>query len=83
MILQYVRPRWYRKTRRWRIQPVLTPFPPQPIRKIHVSMGTIASRHAYQIIQNVRQVLAIELICGCRRWTFAESKKCAYHQSHL
>lgn len=30
----------------------------------HVSMGTIASRHAYQIIQNVRNVLAIELICA-------------------
>ncbi|WP_243387982.1 histidine ammonia-lyase [Bacillus kexueae] len=30
----------------------------------HVSMGTIGSRHAYQIIQNVRRVLAIELICA-------------------
>jgi histidine ammonia-lyase len=30
----------------------------------HVSMGTIASRHAYQIIGNVRNVLAIELICA-------------------
>jgi histidine ammonia-lyase len=30
----------------------------------HVSMGTIASRHAYQIIQNARRVLAIELFCG-------------------
>ncbi|GHI00270.1 histidine ammonia-lyase [Neobacillus kokaensis] len=30
----------------------------------HVSMGTIASRHAYQIIQNARRVLAIEMICA-------------------
>ncbi|MEH7252823.1 histidine ammonia-lyase [Neobacillus niacini] len=30
----------------------------------HVSMGTIAARHAYQIIQNARRVLAIELICA-------------------
>ncbi|MBS2772089.1 histidine ammonia-lyase [Anoxybacillus rupiensis] len=30
----------------------------------HVSMGTIASRHAYAILQNVRRVLAIELICA-------------------
>ncbi|MEW9500995.1 histidine ammonia-lyase [Jeotgalibacillus marinus] len=30
----------------------------------HVSMGTIGSRHAYQIIQNARRVLAIEAICG-------------------
>jgi histidine ammonia-lyase len=30
----------------------------------HVSMGTIGSRHAYQIIQNARRVLAIELLCA-------------------
>jgi histidine ammonia-lyase len=30
----------------------------------HVSMGTIASRHASQIISNVRRVLAIEFICA-------------------
>ncbi|KYD11249.1 Histidine ammonia-lyase [Heyndrickxia sporothermodurans] len=30
----------------------------------HVSMGTIAARHAYQIIQNSRRVLAIEMICA-------------------
>jgi histidine ammonia-lyase len=30
----------------------------------HVSMGTIGARHAYQIIQNVRRVLSIEMICA-------------------
>ena len=30
----------------------------------HVSMGTIAARHAYDIIQNVRRVISIELICA-------------------
>lgn len=30
----------------------------------HVSMGTIAARHAYSIIQNVRRVLVIECICA-------------------
>jgi histidine ammonia-lyase len=30
----------------------------------HVSMGTIGSRHAYQIIQNARRVMAIELLCS-------------------
>lgn len=30
----------------------------------HVSMGTIAARHAYEIIQNAYKVLAIELICA-------------------
>lgn len=34
----------------------------------HVSMGTIGARHAYQIIKNARNVLAIEALCamtGC------------------
>jgi histidine ammonia-lyase len=30
----------------------------------HVSMGTIGSRHAYQVVTNVRNVLAIEAICA-------------------
>ncbi|MFJ8065765.1 histidine ammonia-lyase [Psychrobacillus sp. NPDC096426] len=30
----------------------------------HVSMGTIGARHAAQIIQNVRSVLAIEALCA-------------------
>ncbi|WP_102346309.1 histidine ammonia-lyase [Bacillus sp. Marseille-P3661] len=30
----------------------------------HVSMGTIGARHAYTIIENVRKVLAIEMICA-------------------
>ncbi|MBK3496131.1 histidine ammonia-lyase [Viridibacillus sp. YIM B01967] len=32
----------------------------------HVSMGTIGSRHAYQIIENARRVLAIEAICAAQ-----------------
>lgn len=30
----------------------------------HVSMGTIAARHAFQIVENARKVLAIECICA-------------------
>lgn len=30
----------------------------------HVSMGTIAARHALQMLQNARHVVAIELICA-------------------
>lgn len=30
----------------------------------HVSMGTIAARHAYTMLQNSRRVIAIELICA-------------------
>lgn len=36
----------------------------------HVSMGTIAARHAYQIIGNTRGVLAIELICALQAVEF-------------
>lgn len=45
----------------------------------HVSMGTIAARHAYQIIQNARRVLAIEAICAMQavdcRGAFGMSSK--------
>jgi histidine ammonia-lyase len=30
----------------------------------HVSMGTIAARHAAQIVENVRTILAVELLCA-------------------
>jgi histidine ammonia-lyase len=43
----------------------------------HVSMGTIGSRHAYQIIQNVRRVLAIELICAMQALEFRDIEKMA------
>lgn len=32
----------------------------------HVSMGSIAARKAYEILLNLRRVLAIELMCGCQ-----------------
>lgn len=32
----------------------------------HVSMGTIGSRHAYNIIQNTRRVLSIEAFCAAQ-----------------
>lgn len=32
----------------------------------HVSMGTIAARKAKSILENVRRVLAIELMCACQ-----------------
>lgn len=39
----------------------------------HVSMGTIAARQAVQVIQNVRRVLAIELICAAQALDFRSS----------
>ncbi len=41
----------------------------------HVSMGTIAARHAYQIINNARQVVAIELICALQAVEFRGTDK--------
>ncbi|GAK13630.1 histidine ammonia-lyase [Geomicrobium sp. JCM 19039] len=43
----------------------------------HVSMGTIGSRHAYQIIQNARKVLAIEAICGMQAAEYRGSENLA------
>jgi histidine ammonia-lyase len=45
----------------------------------HVSMGTIAARHAYQIIQNARRVLAIELICAMQAVEIRGVEKMATH----
>ncbi|MBI6546325.1 MAG: histidine ammonia-lyase [Cyanobacteria bacterium NC_groundwater_1444_Ag_S-0.65um_54_12] len=36
----------------------------------HVSMGTIAARQAQEILSNVQQVLAIELVCGAQGLDF-------------
>ncbi|HET7657357.1 MAG TPA: histidine ammonia-lyase [Bacillales bacterium] len=43
----------------------------------HVSMGTIGSRHAYQVIANTRRVLAIELICSLEAIDFRGSDRTA------
>jgi histidine ammonia-lyase len=43
----------------------------------HVSMGTIASRHAYQIIANTRRVLAIEFICAMQAVEYRGTEKLA------
>ncbi|GAM14007.1 histidine ammonia-lyase [Mesobacillus selenatarsenatis] len=43
----------------------------------HVSMGTIAARHAHSIIQNVRRVLAIECICALQAVQYRGIEKMA------
>ncbi|QHE51881.1 histidine ammonia-lyase [Pontibacillus sp. HMF3514] len=43
----------------------------------HVSMGTIAARHASHIIQNSRRVLAIELICALQAAEYRGTEKMA------
>lgn len=41
----------------------------------HVSMGTIAARKAHQIIENARNVLAVELICAAQAAEFRRPLK--------
>ena len=36
----------------------------------HNSMGSVASRHAREIVGNVTKVLAIEILCACQALTF-------------
>lgn len=45
----------------------------------HVSMGTIGARHAYAIIENVRNVLAIEMICAMQAVEFRGIDKMSWH----
>ncbi|MDV2888558.1 aromatic amino acid lyase, partial [Alkalihalophilus pseudofirmus] len=49
----------------------------------HVSMGTIASRHAYQIIQNTRRVLAIEMIGAMQAVEYRGVDKMATHTKNF
>src|SRR5690625_4912847 len=41
----------------------------------HVSMGTIAARHAHSIIENAQQVLSIECICALQAVEYKEVEK--------
>ncbi|MGG3572181.1 histidine ammonia-lyase [Bacillus gobiensis] len=43
----------------------------------HVSMGTTAARHAYQIIENSRRILAIEAICAAQAASIRGPEKLA------
>lgn len=43
----------------------------------HVSMGTIAARHAYTMLQNTRRVIAIELICAMQAVEYRGVEKMA------
>ena len=46
-------------------------------------MGTIGSRHAHQIIQNTRRVLAIELICAMQAVEYRGVEKMASQTKRL
>jgi histidine ammonia-lyase len=64
MILQYCAAALVSENKTYAHPASVDSIPSSANQEDHVSMGTIASRHAYQIIQNTRRVLAIELICA-------------------
>ncbi|WP_209121920.1 histidine ammonia-lyase [Alkalihalobacillus sp. BA299] len=64
MIMQYVAASLVSENKTLAHPASVDSIPSSANQEDHVSMGTIASRHAYQIISNVRRVLAIEAICA-------------------
>ncbi|WP_186328082.1 aromatic amino acid lyase, partial [Paenibacillus xylanexedens] len=59
MIMQYVAASLVSENKTLAHPASVDSIPSSANQEDHVSMGTIASRHAYQIIQNTRRVLAI------------------------
>ncbi|KAF0821657.1 Histidine ammonia-lyase [Cytobacillus firmus] len=77
MILQYVAASLVSENKTLAHPASVDSIPSSGNQEDHVSMGTIGSRHAYQIIQNVNKVLAIELICALQAAEFRGSDKMA------
>lgn len=70
MIMQYVAASLVSENKTLAHPASVDSIPSSANQEDHVSMGTIASRHAYQIIQNVRRVFAIEAICATQAVDF-------------
>jgi histidine ammonia-lyase len=64
MIMQYVAASLVSENKTLAHPASVDSIPSSANQEDHVSMGTIGSRHAYQIITNVRRVVAIEAICA-------------------
>ncbi|ABO65744.1 MULTISPECIES: histidine ammonia-lyase [Geobacillus] len=64
MIMQYVAASLVSENKTLAHPASVDSIPSSANQEDHVSMGTTAARHAYLIVQNVRKVLAIELICA-------------------
>ncbi|MBG9657558.1 histidine ammonia-lyase [Cytobacillus firmus] len=77
MILQYVAASLVSENKTLAHPASVDSIPSSGNQEDHVSMGTIGSRHAYQIIQNVNKVLAIELICALQAAEFRGCDKMA------
>ncbi len=64
MIMQYVAAALVSENKTLAHPASVDSIPSSANQEDHVSMGTIGARHAYQILQNARRVLAIEMICA-------------------
>ncbi|WP_226659359.1 histidine ammonia-lyase [Pseudalkalibacillus hwajinpoensis] len=70
MIMQYVAASLVSENKTLAHPASVDSIPSSANQEDHVSMGTIGSRHAYQITENVRRILAIEAICAMQGITF-------------
>lgn len=77
MILQYVAAALVSENKTLAHPASVDSIPSSANQEDHVSMGTIASRHAYQIIQNARKVMAIEWICAMQAVEYRGIEKMA------
>jgi histidine ammonia-lyase len=77
MIMQYVAAALVSENKTLAHPASVDSIPSSANQEDHVSMGTIAARHAYQIIQNTQKVLSIELICAMQAVEFLGVEKMA------
>ncbi|GHH99369.1 histidine ammonia-lyase [Neobacillus kokaensis] len=83
MIMQYVAAALVSENKTLAHPASVDSIPSSANQEDHVSMGTIGSRHAYQIIQNTRRVLAIEFICAMQAVEYRGVKKMATQTKRL
>ncbi|MFC5602610.1 histidine ammonia-lyase [Sporosarcina koreensis] len=77
MIMQYVAASLVSENKTLAHPASVDSIPSSANQEDHVSMGTIGSRHAYQVITNTRRVLAIEAICSMQAVEFRGKEKMA------
>lgn len=83
MIMQYVAASLVSENKTLAHPASVDSIPSSANQEDHVSMGTIASRHAHLIIQNTRRVLAIELICAMQAVEYRGVEKMATQTKRL
>ena len=83
MIMQYVAASLVSENKTLAHPASVDSIPSSANQEDHVSMGTIGARHAYQIIQHTRQVLAIELICASQAAEIRGKEKMAAFTQRL